>query len=139
MKKQLLSFGVMAMLLVGASAYAQEINLKANIPFDFIVAGKTLPAGMYNMKSVGSNQNDAVVVRGETSKDGAMVMGHRVESREAATQSKLVFRRYGHRYFLSQLWQQGDSSGNELPKSKREAEVALDYPSEQVVLVATLR
>ena len=40
--------------------------------------------------------------------------------------TKLVFHRYGDRYFLAQIWVAGNNSGSELPKSPREVEVAQD-------------
>ena len=54
-------------------------------------------------------------------------------------QSKLVFHRYGDRYFLAQIWMAGSNSGQELPKSPRETEAARDYTVQEVVLVAALR
>ena len=40
------------------------------------------------------------------------------------TTGKLVFNKYGDEYFLSQIWKAGSNRGNELRKSRREAEVA---------------
>ena len=48
MKKQIVV--VVAVLLFAASAFAQQspaFNLRAHIPFDFMVQGTTLPAGDY--------------------------------------------------------------------------------------------
>jgi hypothetical protein len=53
--------------------------------------------------------------------------------------TKLVFHRYGDRYFLAQVWTAGSDQGRELPKSRRETEIALDYPVQNVILAATLR
>ena len=37
--------------------------------------------------------------------------------------SELVFHRYGDRYFLSQIWAQGEERGSELPMMKVEKEL----------------
>ena len=64
---------------------------------------------------------------------------HACESAEAQKTSKLVFHRYGSQYFLAQIWTAGNDRGQELPKSGRESEVAMDYPAQNVVVVAALR
>ena len=47
MKKQLLALVGLGLLLATASASAQTVLLKANIPFNFIVNKAELPAGEY--------------------------------------------------------------------------------------------
>lgn len=66
-----------------------------------------------------------------------MVMANSCASAKPSDTSKLVFHRYGDRSFLSQIWTAGYSSGAELPQSRREAEVAMDFPLQQVVLIAS--
>ena len=57
MKKKVLSaaLGVCVLtLLAGATGYAQLTGapIRINIPFDFTVRGKTLPAGDYEIKRI---------------------------------------------------------------------------------------
>jgi hypothetical protein len=68
----------------------------------------------------------------------SLVLGHSCESSKTPERSKLVFHRYGDRYFLAQIWVAGYNSGRELPKSRQEVEVAQDYTLQNVVLVASL-
>ena len=132
MKKQL--FALLGLsLLLAVSASAQTVA-KANIPFNFIVAGKTLPAGEYTIRSLDTIQR-VLVIRG--SDKSQMVMANSCASAKPSDTSKLVFHRYGDRYFLSQIWTGGNSSGAELPPSRRESEVAMDFPRQEVVLVAS--
>ena len=63
----------------------------------------------------------------------------RLRVAEAQKTSKLVFHRYGSQYFLAQIWTAGNDRGQELPESGREREVAMDYPAQNVVVVAALR
>ena len=136
MKKQL--FVLLGLgLLVGMSAYAQTVNLKADVPFNFIISGATLPAGEYTMQEL--ETGSVIAVRGPNPKASLFVLSHRCSSTDAAKQSKLVFHRYGDRYFLAQLWVAGSDSGRQLPKSPREMEVARDYTVQDVVLYAALR
>ena len=136
MKKQvfvLLGLG----LLVGMSAYAQTVNLKADVPFNFIVTGATLPAGEYTIKGLENGQT--MSISSSDRKAHTLVLSNRCESINSATKSKLVFHRYGDRYFLANIWVAGATSGRQLPTSGREREVARDYSVQDVVLYAALR
>jgi len=135
MKKQL--FALLGLgLLLGMSASAQTVNLKADIPFNFIVRGATLAAGEYTIKAMGDGT--AIAVRDSDLKT-TVVLSQRCASLNAAKESKLVFHKYGDRYFLSQIWMAGNDAGRQLPKSPREKEVARDYSVKDVVLYAALR
>ncbi len=71
----------------------------------------------------------------------AMVMSNAAQAKETQTESKLVFNRYGNRYFLSQVWAAGSIRGRQLLKSSREKEISqlarIETKSE-VTLVARL-
>jgi hypothetical protein len=137
MKKQILTLvGVLSLMLVAGSAFAQNFNLTADIPFGFVLQKQTLPAGHYTIKSMSDN---VVVIENSDGKSVAMVLTHGVQSGKASDRSKLIFQRYGDRYFLAQAWTSGNSAGLELPKSPRESEIALDTRPEQVVILASLR
>ena len=137
MKKQILTLvGVLSLMLVAGSAFAQNMNLTADIPFNFVLQKQSLPAGHYTIKAMGDG---VLAVQGENGKPVAMILTHSIESARPAEHSKLVFQRYGDRYFLAQAWATGTSAGIELPKSARESEVAMDTRPEQVIVLASLR
>jgi|SRR6266566_3265108 len=138
MKKQLFVLLSLGMLLSGASAYAQTVNMKVNVPFNFIVGGATLPSGQYTIKDFGTAGN-AISIRTPDNKAKSLILARRCESLKASEETKLVFHRYGDRYFLAQIWMAGNNSGNELPKSPREGEFARAYALQEVVRVAELR
>jgi len=56
-----------------------------------------------------------------------------------SVKTKLVFSRYGDQYFLSQIWMAGNEAGYQLPKSRREVEVAWNDTAETVMVLAELR
>jgi len=59
-------FGLLALILAGISANAQNIHeIKVNIPFTFTAAGRELPPGEYHL--VYNPYNSVVVLRGENS------------------------------------------------------------------------
>jgi hypothetical protein len=138
MKKQLLALVGLGLLLATASASAQTLKVKADIPFDFVVNKASMPAGEYTIQSLG-DLTPVLVIRDANGKAKEMVVPNSCESLNKAQQTKLVFHRYGDRYFLSQIWSAGETAGREIPKGSRELEVALDYPMQDVVLMAKAR
>jgi hypothetical protein len=90
------------------------------------------------IQSVGTT-GTAVAIESSDRSLVKLVLPNSCESSQTQEKSKLVFHRYGDQYFLAQIWREGDNRGSELPKSQRENEVAMDYPSQNVVVVATLR
>lgn len=138
MKNNLMLFAVALALLVTTAASAQTIQLKAEIPFGFIVNGATLPAGEYLVRS--ENEGGTVLLFSDLNGHHHNLMStNSCRSPKVAKKTKLVFHRYGDRYFLSQIWIAGRDSGRELPPSRREREVARDFSMQEVVLVAARR
>ena len=134
MKRNLLIAAALALLGITAAS-AQTVNVKANVPFSFTVNRATLPAGEYSLKSM-DEQGTALAIRDLNSKMANLVISNPCRSSKPASQTKLVFHRYGNHYFLSQIWIAGDDAGRELPPSAGEKEVAKDFSMQQVVLVA---
>ena len=52
MKKYMLTIALAMPLLMTAAASAQTIHLRVTVPFKFIAAGATLPAGEYERRPV---------------------------------------------------------------------------------------
>ena len=56
MKRQALSLiSLLSLLLVAGSAIAQSSHVRANVPFNFTVGSKTLPAGTYDIAAISSD------------------------------------------------------------------------------------
>jgi hypothetical protein len=121
MKKQML-LPLLAMILLAAGSLSAQIGgaVKATVPFDFTAGNISLPAGEYQIAS--SEHPGTLVLRGEGS--SSMFIGANAAQASAVAQStKLVFHRYGDRYFLYQLWVRGDDRGSEVPMTKLEKEL----------------
>jgi hypothetical protein len=146
MKKRLFAFvGLGLLLLTNASASAQTVNMRASIPFNFVLEGRTLPGGEYTLRSLAEGQAEhawAVSLRGadrSTLKEGAIFFTNPCDSRQVSPEAKLVFHRYDGEYFLSEIWMRGYMVGHRVPRSRREIDVARKGTPEQVVVVAELR
>lgn len=139
MKKQLFALFGLCLLLASTSAYAQTVNLKVNVPFNFVVTGATLPSGEYTIRTEpdiehalslnGVGQNLTVLANPSLTLKGG----------KRSHQTELVFSRYGDQYFLSEIWVKGESVGQKLLKSRRELEMAQNNTFQQVAIRAELR
>lgn len=138
MKKSALTLvGALSLLLVAGSAFAQSNEVRANVPFDFVISKTTMPAGQYQIIKVGTAGSDTIAVRGMSVKAVKMVSTNHDQAKQNSDSTKLVFHRYGNRYFLSQIWVEGSDRVRTLPKTDLESEIALDYTSQDVVLYAS--
>jgi len=127
-------------IMVAAQVAQAEEPMLVNIPFAFTAGNVTLPAGEYRVQKLDGN-SAVVLISCTDASASAMVLSNAAQAKKAQTQSKLVFRRYESRYFLSQLWTAGSIHGRQLLKSRAEKEIAqsarLDNQGE-ITLVARL-
>jgi hypothetical protein len=122
--------------MVAVCANAQTLKVAANVPFDFAIDKASLPAGSYNIDAIDNSK--ALIVRG--AEGGKMVLSDAAGTLNPSPDTRLVFHRYGDRYFLSQIWVAGETEGRQLHMSRREAEVAKNtQASENVIVLASLR
>ncbi|MGC1452734.1 MAG: hypothetical protein WA830_22115 [Candidatus Sulfotelmatobacter sp.] len=135
MKKNFLLFAAALALVVTTVASAQTIKVKVNVPFNFVVNRSTLPAGEYLVQSV-DDEGKVLAIRDLDTNTTRLVSFNSCTSPKSASQTKLIFHRYGERYFLNQVWVEGNISGHELSPSPREKEVAKDFSVREVVLMA---
>jgi hypothetical protein len=145
MKKQAYMVATMIMLLTvaGLSAAKAQTNgsteLRANIPFDFSVGNKTMPAGEYTV-SCTNPTSDLKILKLRT-RDGHESVMLRTSSVIGKVQdgAKLVFNRYGDHYFFAQAWLPADNTGMQAPKSRSEKqnahELAVTRTSKEVVAI----
>jgi hypothetical protein len=99
-------------------------SVVVQIPFDFIVAGKTLPAGQYLVERSTLSSAEGLSLRSADKDAGVFVLTATVQSNWRQNGSKLVFNRYHDQYFLSEFWTSGESSGRALIKSDKERSLA---------------
>jgi hypothetical protein len=112
----LLAIMTVAMVTAVATANGQSQKSKANIPFEFVVGDQTLPAGAYAADTMTAGGN-VLRIRSVGSKDSALRLT--IPASGNAKHAKLVFHRYGQRYFLAEVWSTTDD-GRELTKSRQE-------------------
>lgn len=121
MKKQIMRtlLGFALMTVLAASSYAQSgRRMTAHVPFDFIVAGKQLPAGDYNIRRVSKDSEVGLIIQSADGRKVATVFSN--STRRDAEHAELRFRQHGESYFLAEVSIPGTSGVREVPRSKAE-------------------
>ena len=124
MKRQLLK-GITMVTMIVAIAFATAVvsaqaqsakTVVSNVPFEFIVGDQTLPAGEYHI-----NRSLGNALRIQTSDPAASAsrLTNEIQSRNNK-RARLVFHRYGERYFLAEVWTGAGDVGRQLLKSRQE-------------------
>ena len=122
-------------LLLATTAHAQQTNVKASIPFDFVVANQAYPAGEYTVKSLSEN-GIAIRIDNTQESDKGVALSSACHRLQLFDGTKLVFQRLGDNYFLYQVWTEGSASGREFPMSKAQVQVARNYQKPELLIVA---
>ena len=135
MSKQIVKRLMMLTLVIGLTLAAAVVSangqvtsqlVTADIPFDFIVADKTLPSGKYTARAATSDGQGLRI----SSRDGeaAMILSITAAEKSKKGNARMVFHRYGQQYFLAEVWS-GDSYGNKLKECKRERNLRRELAS----------
>ena len=138
MKRAML--GVALMLVSAGAAFSQMggTRITAQVPFDFVLGNKAVPAGEWTVKSV--TTSGVLWIQNADAKVGLLSAPLIDPSSEPARSCALVFHRYNNRYFLSEIKIEGSTIAYRLPESKSEAEMrAQNVTATEEVLLASLK
>jgi len=106
---------------MAGTSFAQSTGVRANVPFDFTVGNKLLPAGTYTIKE----QSDHVILITNHDKPIAALSLVNGDSNTSPNGGKLKFHRYGNQYFLSEILCEQADMNLQVPTSKTERTTAL--------------
>ena len=131
-------------LTITAPARAQlpGTAMRADIPFDFIVNGKTLPAGNYEVKRLNDEPEGLIIRSVDNKHDHAVFETESTQQNRMPRHDQIVFDRYGDTYFLSEVLTGGMETGRRLAPTraerelKRETEMASNNAQPQTVSIA---
>jgi len=133
MKKELLKGITMLALIVTlalvtavVSANAQSANsskVVANVPFEFSVGYKSMPAGEYSLQTIASASN-GLLIQSTDGKISVLRLSDPTQAGKDKPRARLLFHRYGERYFLAEVWSGADNTGRVLRQSEEETSTA---------------
>jgi|SRR5271154_5990804 len=125
----------LTVLLMASAAQAQQTNVRAKVPFDFVVGDQAHTAGEYSLKSI-LLDGKPILVDNLQDSNSAIAMSMACTAVNPSASTKLVFHRMGNEYFLYQIWEEGSSAGREFPVSKTERLLAQNHEKPELVIVA---
>ena len=95
-------FGLAA--LAAATRANEPDQIIVNVPYEFVVAGKTLPAGTYRVKRADDHDSRVLAITSFENRDGALLLSSDISpTREGEGKPTLIFHRVGDQYFLSKI------------------------------------
>lgn len=136
MSKQIVKSLTMLTLVVGLALAANVVSANgqmtshlatADIPFDFIVADKTLPSGKYTVRKA-TDDGQGLRISSLDGKSSVIRLSNSAVETSKKRNARMVFHRYGQQYFLAEVWT-GDSYGRQLVQCKKERRLRQELAS----------
>lgn len=116
---------VIAVTLSSSIVFAQaDPQTVVNIPFNFTVGDKALPAGKYLIRRNRKDSDTVWVVQNKESGKSVILLTRPVQASETQDKAKLVFRKYDDLYFMSEFWVAGTNTGREVNVTSQERALA---------------
>jgi hypothetical protein len=103
MKKRFIQiFAVLSFILPLATIAGAQINKQTqfDIPYDFVVGDKVLPAGEYIVRGANDQRTAWVIAEKGGKRKTVFLLAGTVDSARM-NEAKMTFRQYGDRYFLA--------------------------------------
>lgn len=120
--ERVIAFAALILLVtVSSSVFAQtDRQTLVNIPFNFSVSDKAMPAGEYLIRRNRKDTDTVWVIQHKKSGRSALMLTRSVRANETQEDAKFVFHKYDDLYILSQFWAAGTNNGREIQVTDRE-------------------
>ena len=110
----------LALTPLTASLHAQTAErVQVNVPFAFQNGSQVLPAGTYTLTM---QSNQILLINGVDT--GGLAISRKEDTGRTSEQGKVIFHRYGEKYFLSEVWRGGEAIHTVCTKSTAEIKAA---------------
>jgi len=128
----LLALSLLTFPLLAASRFGSYTGVMAEVPFEFEVGNKIIPAGQCFVESSGAGA--ALLIRSADARVDVLSSVSPVENGTPSETTALVFHKYRNRYFLTAIRLKGMGTIFQLPETKAEAELKTHSAGERVLL-----
>jgi len=110
--------------LSATTAHAQVIGgLEVHIPFQFYAGDAKLPPGKYTIHPVDGTDLTVMEISSADGSASALFDVRDAEANSTPAKSELIFNKYGNRYFLAKLFDEGNPNGSLVEESRYEKKV----------------
>jgi hypothetical protein len=108
-------------LLGSATVIAQQFSdsIAFTTTFPFSVGNATLPPGKYTVRSI-EDEKSVMEVSGVNTPTSVMLEVEPASSEQPHKKGEVVFKKYGDKYVLSEVWPEGSNAGALAVKSRVE-------------------
>jgi hypothetical protein len=115
---------VLALTIHPTNAQAQIIDqLDVNVPFQFHAGNAKFPAGKYVIQLLDDSNLTVMEIRSANDSTSALFEVRATQVNSTPTKSELIFNKYGNRYFLAKVFEEGSASGSQVAESRYEKRV----------------
>ena len=94
-------FGLAALALTAKGEPVDQIVV--NIPYEFVAAGKTLPAGTYRVNRISDNNKRGLVISSFENGVAVVVFSSEVADKTRPEQPSVTFQQVGDQHLLSKI------------------------------------
>ena len=108
-------FGFVATSVDAQSTHRFEVD----VPFQFVLAGRTLPPGKYLIERAETAKPNIVRLRNLDNGIIQSILCQRVENETPSATAFLVFTEREAKFFLSQIWDAASLNGNQVPMDRK--------------------
>ena len=116
----------MFLMIIGICVLSTNVSAQSGavseiqIPFDFVVKGRTFSAGKYQIGRLDQANLDTLILKNSIGKTLSIMQTQRFNADVQSNQSKLTFLRYGDTYVLDSILASGEAYGSRLPMVKQD-------------------
>jgi len=111
---------ILLFAVVPASLSAQsKFHFEVEVPFEFVLAGRTLPTGKYSIERLDAGNPNIVILKNLDINLVQSIFCQRVEKEIPATASSLIFKQREGKFYLAQVWTIGSQNGNQVPMGEK--------------------
>jgi hypothetical protein len=122
---------VFGLMIYPTQANAQIIgDVEANIPFQFHAGNTKFPAGQYRIYVLDNTDLSVMEISSMDDSMSAVFQVRDAETKSDPTKTELIFNKYGNRYFLAELFDEGNPNGSQVLESQYEKRISQAMPRE---------
>jgi hypothetical protein len=123
---------VFALAIYPTQAHAQIIgDIEAKIPFQFHAGSTKFPAGEYRIHVLDNSDLSLMEISSMDGSVSALFQVQEAETNSGPAKTELIFNKYGNRYFLAKLFDEGNPSGSQVIESRYEKKLSQGTPEGQ--------
>ena len=115
---------VFALTMYPTKAQAQIVGqLDVNVPFQFHAGNAKFPAGKYSIQLLDDSDLTIMEIRSANDSTSALFEVRATQANSTPAKNELIFNKYGKRYFLAKVFEEGSTTGSQVTESRYEKRV----------------